>query len=332
MGGKAFSGPDGYIKRMDRKTYLRVREEIMTVLDLYGHFRFKYVKELPDKQSFGDIDFLIESHDNLFLRLEKLFKEFKSEIKQNGNVISVLYKGEYQIDFIVMEYRHFKTASLFYDYNDIGNLIGRLFRYYGFKLTPKGLFYPIKHDQHGVIGEVFVSDSPIDILSILGLSIHEYNAFENRNDLFSWIGSSPYFLKKIYSLDYLSNASRRRDKKRPTYIAFLEWLEGREFPVHDLNINVTEIDSSIAFKIAEIITTYNQNQEITTKFNGRKFLDRGVEPKRIGEFKKFINWGYSREYLLHIEDEVADLIIDALIDYDAKYSLKIMHTSMNNVN
>lgn len=328
MGGKAFSGIGQSVERMDRETYINVRDEILNILDHYAQFRFKHVQELPDKQSFGDIDFLIESQkEDILPKLEALFKPFDSVLKRNGDVISVFYKGKYQIDFIVIDFKYFDSASLFYNYNDVGNLIGRLFRRYGYKLTPKGLFYPIVHNHHGVIGEVFISSVPSFILDILGLSIVDYRTIYSREKLFEWLASSKYFVKDIYSLENLTNANRRRDKKRPTYTAFVEWLKDRDYPDKNQIISLSDLDSSYIMKAAEIITTYNQNLEITTKFNGRKFLDRGVDPKRIGEFKKFINWAYNREFLLFIEDEVADIIINDLIAYDAKYSLEIMYKS-----
>ncbi|WP_457824345.1 hypothetical protein, partial [Staphylococcus aureus] len=49
--------------------------------------------------------------------------------------------------------------------------------------------------------------------------------FRNLLDIFQFVVSSPYANLDIYLLENRNHKSRIRDSKRPTYNAFLDWLE-----------------------------------------------------------------------------------------------------------
>lgn len=119
-------------RRYSKKEYEKILLEvgsILTTMDVV----FNIPESYGAKESFGDLDVLIlsESLKNNILSIIK-DKYSPNEIHHNGNVYSFDYK-EFQIDFIVVGEENWHTSKKYFEFNDLGNLIGRIAYQMGFR-------------------------------------------------------------------------------------------------------------------------------------------------------------------------------------------------------
>ncbi|AXQ29975.1 hypothetical protein D0B54_15395 [Solimonas sp. K1W22B-7] len=73
--------------------------------------------------------------------------------------------------------------------------------------------------------EILVSRDWPRVLGFLGLDAAAYGDFQTLEEIFRFVRSSSYFHPDIYLLQNRNHVSRIRDKKRKTYMLFLEWCE-----------------------------------------------------------------------------------------------------------
>lgn len=120
--------------------------------------------------------------------------------------------------------------------------------------------------------------------------------FRNLEDIFQYVITSPFFHPDIYKLENRNNVSRTRDRKRPTYNAFLKWLddEGRVTPSFSWAAK-TEIRAQFlqeakrlfpAFDAALIAARlrHERDQSVRRKVNGRLIQElTGLEGKALGQ-------------------------------------------------
>lgn len=190
------------------------------------------VKAFKEKESFGDADILIEGKflpsdwqeqiiSMFSLKPEMWFKE------KNSNVFSFAYR-QLQVDLIVTAPDEFHTSYNYFNYNDLGNLLGRVAHAMGLKLGHDGLSYNWRVETYQFRNIILLTDWK-DILPVLGYDYSQYGkGFDTLEDIFKFVVSSPSFSKDIYLLHNRNHTSRVRDAKRKTYMDFLKWLEGYE--------------------------------------------------------------------------------------------------------
>jgi hypothetical protein len=226
MGGNALKNTE--TERKSLEEYLYISGYMLGALDrLFPRARLSLIKAYRTKESFGDLDMLIAS-DNLPPNWKQMVEEeFKpNEIFNNGNVMSFDYM-KMQIDLITVPDRELRMASTYLAFNDLGNLMGRIAQKMGFKYGSDGLWKKMFYrDQK--FAEIVVSQEPSDIFSFLGYDWARFvQGFETLEDIFEFASSTPFFHRNIYLLENRNNYSRTRDAKRPTYTAFLKWLEDK---------------------------------------------------------------------------------------------------------
>lgn len=194
---------------------------------LFPETRMCPVIAYAQKESFGDSDILLTS-DNLPPNWKQMIEEeFKpNEISNNGGVMSFDVM-KMQIDIITVPDKELHMASTYFAFNDLGNLMGRIAQKMGFKYGSDGLWKKMFYrDQK--FAEIVVSQEPSDIFSFLGYDWARFvQGFETLEDIFEFASSTPFFHRNIYLLENRNNYSRTRDAKRPTYTAFLKWLEDK---------------------------------------------------------------------------------------------------------
>lgn len=227
MGGNLLK-PYG-AQRIDRVRYDEVVKEVL------GAFKTEnvHIRDIPNyrnKETFGDIDFVYSPFSGRREVYEELLNDslpvrvLKANVFSiNGNITSLLYR-EVQLDFILTEPVYFATAYEYYSYNDLGNLLGKIFRAYGLKFGHKGLMYPVMHGTHKIT-EIRVTDRMRETLRMLRLDYEVYEAgFNNLSDIFDFVCSSPLFHPSIFALENLNSENKRRDRKRSTYMNFLRYI------------------------------------------------------------------------------------------------------------
>lgn len=225
MGGNALKNCS--TRRLSRQEHVSFSAELLTGLArLFPDRRIEGLRSFNAKDSFGDIDFLVES-----VRLEsslhaKLKAEFGAkEVVRNGDVISFEYK-ESQVDLILTDARNFDFSRQFQDYNDLGNLIRRVAHRMGVRLGTSGLVYKWSNNTHLADTIGLTNDWKV-CLETLGYSYERWQqGFDTLEDIFQYVTSSPYYHKDLYIEE-----AHSRDARRPVYQIFLQWLDKQPAPL-----------------------------------------------------------------------------------------------------
>lgn len=287
MGGNAIKNAS----RITKSEYDRVCN-ILT--DTLG--RFYYVAIPPsysNKESFGDIDIVVENNDldiNYILPLLN-----PTEIQKNSNVISFGYKylnKIIQVDLIFVQHKEFETSLNYLSYNDLFNLLGRLARRVGLKLGHKGLEYIVRDKENNdrILGELLITSKLTEICQILDLDYNTYIAgFENKSDIFNFVIKSKYFDSYCFKLENLNHINRMRNKKRQIYTDFLEYV--KDIPEKDEKIDrdLFVMNLLSEYHLTEdyykIIMDEIKRRELALKFNGELVMKlTGLQGKELGAF------------------------------------------------
>lgn len=226
MGGNAIKD----VQRLSKQDYEDLVVEIMPrLLKSLGNRTVKVIKAYNEKDSFGDIDVLVESNNLDHDWVEKVKEEFElkeGDFVKNGKVFSFRHlQYNFQVDLIMVQTEKLEIAYNYFNYNDLSNLLGRMTKKLGFKLGHDGLFYIERDGDHIITNECFSLDY-YDALRYLEVDVERYKrGFDTLEEIFEFVASSPYFNPDIYLLHNRNHISRVRDKKRKTYSAFLTWCE-----------------------------------------------------------------------------------------------------------
>lgn len=229
MGGNALKNTA--TRRYSAAEYEGLVPEVMRKLRaVFPGSRLELVKAYRTKPSFGDMDILVESR-NLPSDVGKALADVFAphELVHNGGVWSFDVK-EFQVDVIFSSPEEFSASLDYFSWNDLGNLLGRIAHAMGFKYGHRGLTYPLRASETHLVQDVVVTTETDEVLRFLGFTVpgsdvERYRlGFDTLEDTFCFVAGSTYFDPAIYPLEGRSHAARVRDRKRPTYNAFLRWL------------------------------------------------------------------------------------------------------------
>ena len=263
------------------------------------------------KPDFGDIDVLLHGPAKYMERIKNdpgaVFPNWSGHIYKNEGVVSVGIKhgdGIVQVDIIATgeDWAKHMAAYSYFAYNDLGNLMGRIAHRMGFKFGHEGLFYMLRDEASGhVYGEYRFDMAHSDILEFMGLDASRWEAgFQTLDDIFDFVASSPYFHPDIYLLDNVNAVSRVRDKKRKTYMSFLDWLERRGPRETDLKFRFDPdqrrfkeylfrskmmSDPAFADWVQEVKFDHAESQYAKVFFDGYRVSEwTGLSGKELGAF------------------------------------------------
>lgn len=179
------------------------------------------------KESFGDSDILIESTRLPPDWIEEVRAAFApQDLIVNGAVVSFDFRAM-QIDLIATPADEMAFAASYYAFNDLGNLMGRIAHKMGLKYGHDGL-WTLLRDKDQVFAEILITRDVAKTFALLGYDHARYlQGFDTLGDVFAFAASTPYFHRQIYLLDNRNAASRVRDAKRPSYTAFLKWIDDK---------------------------------------------------------------------------------------------------------
>lgn len=256
------------------------------------------VPSYASKETFGDLDVLVSlegfSQDRVsqalgavevFRQKNATYCSMGVQLEQDGPV--------YQVDFLEEPLDSFDFALFYYAFNDLGNLLGILVSSQGLKLKHKGLYYYVKENTQ-VFAEVLVSRNVEEVLTFLGLSSQRYRqGFDSLEPLFDYVQGSRFFNPERYLLENRNHRSRTRDRKRPTYTAFLQYCrvncKERDFP----NLQPAGLDElcehfeGLKDKLSKVF------EELEFKSKGRSLLNghlvrelTGLTGGQLGDFLK----------------------------------------------
>lgn len=295
MGGNALSTPS---VRLDKQTYTSVLQRSKAAFNLlYPNLRCEEIKSFSEKDSFGDLDLLVEASSELDLLAVAQSIEGFREIVKNGPVTSVgldLSGNLFQVDFVVVASEEYSFAYNYFAFNDLGNLVGRVAAAMGLHHGHDGLFYFYREGDFK-FREILLTRDYDKALTLLGFDPVRYaQGFSSKQEIFEYVSSSKFFNKEIYLLENRNHKSRIRDRKRTTYMEFLDYCEklsgaGYEYP-KDKKVFLTYFFENVLsfkddFDLAK--EAYERHLVIKSKFNGDLVSGlKGLHDKELGDFIK----------------------------------------------
>jgi hypothetical protein len=221
MGGKLFTED-----RLDKEQFLKVKDQILTELQYHFPDRtFLVPRDFGQKESWGDLDVVCDMPLISDRELMNCFNITEKDIHHNSSVISFNYYG-FQCDLCHHIPEDLTTAIDYMNHGDCSMLVGRIIETStGYRLSHKGLTYPIKLRHDDKLGNVLVSKDRRVIHQFIGLDHDKWlSGFDDALDLFKWVTASPYFNRDVFALAALNHENKTRNVKRPTYMKFVEWL------------------------------------------------------------------------------------------------------------
>lgn len=133
----------------------------------------------------------------------------------------------FQIDLVVTEPENWTIANVYYAYNDLGNLMGRIADRMGMKYGWDGLWKDLG-EGNDIYESVLVTRDPQRIFEFLGYDFRRWKlGFEQFENMFEFAASTPWFHRAPYQFENRNHKDRVRDEKRSTYRAFIEWIENK---------------------------------------------------------------------------------------------------------
>lgn len=336
MGGNLYS-----VNRLNKEDFIDLIGEISPALMvMFGDRRFSIVPFYTEKEDFGDLDVVVESDVGTVrdivinhFNLPSERKMVKLPYSTNSNVFSFSFKG-FQIDMICTVH-DYDTMLAYHSYNDVSNILGRFYHKMGLKLSEQGLSYPVRSEEHSILGEVPVSIDPHDMMSFLGLDFEKWEkGFTTLEDLFEWVAAGKYFDPFIF-LGKLSPINEKRNKKRKTFSKFIEWIKTAAPKPHHTFLGRTkesyipEIDSFFGCDINKkrliMLDEFKKSQIAKEKFNGKLVMEyTGLLGKDLGlflgEFKKEVQLSQIFEDFIFSND-ASRIKEDVISFYNTKWKL-----------
>lgn len=191
------------------------------------------------KPDFGDLDFLVTGITNQdvlnflgYINCSVYQHEFskKKTYFNPPQTYSFLFEDILQVDIILVPEEDFYTSLIYYAYNDLGNLLGKIYNRMGLKYGHRGLTYSLTTGTEK-FDEILVSKNHDFIYGFLGLPfdrnkyLRDKSIFPDLNSIFEFVKKSKYFHPDIFIYENLNHKNRIRDKKRNTYRLFLDHLK-----------------------------------------------------------------------------------------------------------
>lgn len=248
MGGKTLKDKRGkqLCSRLNKEDFMKVRDKIFEILNKYENFTFTEIQNFPEKDNFGDLDLLYIYDENKGDKEDN--KNLEEIIRQNFNPTQYITTNirhitfdfncelvgientKFEIELIETNSDEIDFIKFILNYNDLGNILGKILNHYGFKLSRNdGLICELRHKTidktkswDTILGDIFLSKNPEKICEFIGLDYNTYLGLSNcqsSNNIYDWLISSPIFDPNHFK-NYI-------DKTRPFYNGFLEFIKNK---------------------------------------------------------------------------------------------------------
>ena len=293
MGGNLFK-----LGRLPRADYKVIETELIQYLDQKLGEYYRIPRYYDDKPDFGDLDIVVSSAV-LTGNWEQLRNEIINDLgltqyKSAGAVFSTVYRN-FQVDYFVRNHQYFESTYNFLCFNDIGNLIGKIFKRFNLKYGEQGLQYVFRRADNHYHKDLAVSLDIDKIFGFLQLDIAKWRqGFANKTEMFDWVVACPYFSVAPY--EKLSKKMEQRLKERPTIQAFMEYLEKNKVTktfefAEDRDEYIATIDAYFPeANLPDLITKEKEREKfvlaIKAKYNGRIIMSLfpNLKGKALGTF------------------------------------------------
>jgi len=290
MGGRALKHVG--VERKSAPEYFEIAKDVSKLAEAFAE-RKAVIPAYAEKESFGDLDILVvvkPSVANLKETLQKVFNP--QDIVHNDKCWSLDYKN-LQVDVITSSPELFDIALHYYSYNDLNNLVGRVAHKQGLKYGHQGLILPVKFKDTYLADEIELSTDPKAIYEFLGYDYERFQkGFNNLEEIFQYVTKSPFFNKEAFAWENQNHINRTRNRKRPTFQQFTQWLDERpELPSFQYNEDKSEyITNALKHfncmdKYEAVMADMKKREEAKAKFGGELVTQlTGLEKKELGMF------------------------------------------------
>ncbi|WP_420575074.1 hypothetical protein [Kordia sp.] len=326
MGGNLFK-----LGRMPKVKYRKIEKEISAYLSKkIGADNFLIPRYYDDKADFGDLDVLVNI--SAVADWEQVKTQIISDLniqqhKSVGNVFSTVYKN-LQVDYFTKQEAHFLATYNFLSFNDVGNIIGRIFRRFNLKYGEKGLYFVFRRtSQESYSKDILITADFKKIFAFLGLNFTIWEqGFASKKDLFDWVIASKYFSTKQYLEE---NKAINKRKKRPTIEAFIHYLKTHEIVREPEFLEKDDYVEMIAdyfpeANLFEHIQTEKEREKyintIKQKYNGRIIMKLfpEIQGKNLGKFMTLFQSQFD-QYEQYLYNASAEQIIQQLKAFYSNY-------------
>lgn len=322
MGGNLFK-----LGRRPRAEYLVIEDKVRACLDGLLGDGYRIPRYYASKPDFGDLDVVVSSAAIEALGgWERFCQAIASELsvaqsKSVGHVYSTVVE-QFQVDYFVRDAELLEATYNYLSFNDLGNLIGKIFRRLGLKYGEEGLHYVFRREsQPSYKRDLLISRDWPRILAFLELDVAAWQAgFDRLEDMFAWVVASPYF--SIAPYEAQDRTTERRARSRPTMARFIGWLEAEKITkrcdyLHGRDAYVYRIDA--AFPEAELTQALAQERAregeataLRSKFGGalvREWI--GLDGPQLGAFLRRFERAYPSETLASMEPAAIRAAVEA---------------------
>jgi hypothetical protein len=251
----------------------------------------------------------------------------------NSNVISFPYMG-FQVDLTFVPLEDFYSSKNYNSWGDCSNLMGRVFHKMGLHFGHTGLSFWIRQgmfdnnvtwsDNDHIYEKVILTKNMEDICKIGGFDYSKWEAgFDTNEEVYRFVAESEYFKKELFAFENLNHINRVRNKKRPMYAAFVEWLETSNPDDSNEKEFLDKSTYALIYQkrfphlqtaISKYYFEYNVTKCLKSKLNGRIIMDvLGTDDGRtVGQIMSEIKKKYTTMELIgKTESEIRVIIGDA---------------------
>lgn len=315
MGGNALSFETSRLEATDYFAF--AKQCVQKLHELFPGGRFEAIEAYRQKPDFGDLDILV-SHPSF--DSDKAAKSLAAvEVVKNGPVISIgvpinsdkpiCSENVFQVDLIKIDAASFDYAAGYFSFNDLGNLIGRTAHSMGVSHRHDGLYYYLRDGDYK-FREILLTKNYDEALYFLGYDPKQFRkGFDTLDEIFHYVANSTYFNPDIFLLHNRNAISRTRDRKRKTYMGFLDFCEksthlsaftypdSKEFWLPTFFGNFPHFKAEYEQALSDL----NDQRIVKQKFNGKLVAElTGLEGKLLGAFMKNFKDSFSSQEEMHL--------------------------------
>jgi len=332
MGGNALKIPT---RRVDTTEYSIIDMEVSNIL-YDENIKCHTTQSFDSKETFGDLDILISNKS--FAKSNDMYdfivKNYKpKDVHRNKSVISFEYK-DFQVDFILIDDKHWEASKVYYSYNDLGNLMGRISYKMGFRYGHEGLRVNYNSPHGGKTLKIYVSRDPKEIFNFLGFDYERFNnGFKDLDEIFKYVMYSKYYTPNIFQYESLNHQNKTRNKKRANYRGFLEYIADEKtlkpldlgFPDHDF---IEEGEKYFNIEIKSKIKTFDENilnnkrNDVTAERLNMEIIQEhfDISGKELGKAITTFRKEVTVEHNVSWQDFVKANDVETIMDYFGKYN------------
>ena len=309
MGGNVFEGT----RRYSKEEYLSAQDKWVNYLS--DQFTVGTLSIVKEKETFGDLDLVVTGNKEKLIEI--LINHYPLFI--NGNIISIK-DNDFQVDLILVPEISFKYSIHYFGCQDLGNLLGRIIKQYGFKHGWNGLYYVQRNGDH-VVKEHLLSINYLDIINILGLDKYKFfHGFNDYEDMFNWLVKSPLFISSIFKYENLNHTNKVRDRKRKVYNLFLDYIDKLDDSIKNKEVPKLSEEEKRSFVFSKfpklVLEVERLDKEIEihnivkSKFNGELVKSlTGLSGVPLGDFIKLFKSSYNDNWIFNTPQYEINLLI-----------------------